>query len=626
MTPDVKDFLKGKDGKISTEHEAILSHCKSLVKRSRCEMSKRYSDWDKQDMVYRGIRCADADDVKAVQQGKPIKMIVPNTFAQVQTFVSFLFLLFTQNRTYLEMVPSGPEDNGTKLSDIETILQHDLRMSNWAGVLYQKLLDTARFGCGITEVNWTREITRAYVPSQSLTNFNGLVNPVREGSQWQEFVKFEGNTVKPVSPYRFFPDTNFPLTEMQRGEFCATEEEFTIGALRTLESAGEVTGVEFIPPLPRNWAKNRGAESRTVIDFSVRSNIDNSSGQSEGVALITKMVVKIVPDQFKTNGDKKLGPETFEVKYIVWIANDSRIIRLEPAYAWHDKFPVTASQFTPDMHHTVNLGLADLVYRLQDLISWLYNSRTTDVRRNMRGRNIINPMLIDMKSYDSEGDIYMRSGANAALLDRAIRPLDVNEVTSSHIQDAQILAQLMEVVTGVNGNAMGQYSAGRRSARQTEVVTAGAAGRMKMHGHLIFNDGIAPLGQMMVGNSRQALPLDKFNLLIGQDAQRNPARYAAFKGTPEEVICSADYFTYDGTMQSEKGYIAQALQELLSQVMANPMAAQMLDLDPRAMLSEIQNLRGAGSLSRFSLQKNVANGAPPLPVPPMPGDPTNVAV
>lgn len=626
MTPNVEKFLRGKDGKISPEHDAILTHCKSLMRRSRCDMAKRYADWDKQDMVYRGIRCVDADDLKAAQQGKPVKMVVPNTFAQVQTFVSFLFLLFTQNKTYLEMVPSGAEDYGNKLTDIETIIQYDLRMSNWVGVLYQKLLDTARFGCGITEVNWTRTITRAYVPGASLNNFNGLINPVRAGSEWQEFVKFEGNTVRPVSPYRFFPDTNFPLTEFQRGEFCATEEEFSIGALRTLEAAGEVTGVDYIPPLPRNWAKLRGAETRTVIDFSVRSNIDNSSGQSEGTALITKMIVKIVPAKFKINGDKPLGPEEFEIKYLVWIANDSRIIRLEPAYAWHDSFPVTASQFTPDMHHTVNLGLADLVYRLQDLISWLYNSRTTDVRRNMRGRNIINPMLIDMKSYDSEGDIYMRSGANGALLDRAIKPLDVNEVTASHIQDAQVLAQLMEVVTGVNGNAMGQYSSGRRSARQTEVVTAGAAGRMKTHGHLIFNDGIAPLGNMMTMNSRQALPEDRFNMVIGADAKANPMRYLDFKGTPEEVICSADYFTYDGTMQSEKGYIAQTYQELFGMVLSNPAAAQMLDIDPRSLLGEIQSLRGSGSLSRFSLQKNVANGAPPLPLPPQPGQPTNVAV
>lgn len=616
MTDDIKSML-GKEN-VTPEHEALLSHCLSLVRRSRCEMAKRYKDWDVQDMVYRGIRCLDRDDIKAAQEGKPVKMITPNTFAQVQTFTSFLFLLFMQNRTYLELLPTGGEDHGTKQSDIESILEYDLRASNWAGVLFQKLLDTSRFGLGVTECSWTRKIIRANVEGPVLTNFDGLVNPVRPESQWQEFVKFEGNQVRPVSPYRFFPDTNFPITEFQRGEFCAAEEEYSISSLRALEAAGEVFGVDNIPPLPKNFAKNRGAESRTVLDFTQRSVIGASSGQSEGTAIVTKMQVRIVPSKFKLDGDKPLGPETFPILYHIWYANDSRIIRAEPAYWWHDKFGWTVSQFTPDMHHTVNLGLADLIYRLQEVISWLYNSRITDVRRNMRGRNIINPLLVDMKSYDSEGDIFMRSGANASLLDRAIRPLDVNEVTASHVQDAQMLMQLMEVVTGVNGNAMGQYSSGRRSAEQTRVVTAGSVGRMKMHGQLIFADGIAPLGEMMVSNSRQSLSMERFNLVIGRDAVANPMRFIDFKGTPEEVICNGDYFTFDSTLQSEKGFIAQALQELFAQVAANPMIAQQLDIDPRTLLNEIQRLRGAGSMTRFSLAQNVAAGAPPLMQPQMP--------
>jgi hypothetical protein len=599
---------------IDQEHTALLEHCKALVKRSRCKMSERYSDWDNQDLVYRGIRCLDKDDVKAAREGKPVKMVVPNTFAQVQTFVSFLFLLFTQNRTYFELVANGTEDHGNKQKDIEAVIEYDLKMSKWVGILYQLLLDTARFGLSVTECSWSRKVVRAYVEQPVVTNFNGLVNPVLPGSEWQDFVKFEGNQVKSVSPYRFFPDTNFPITEFQRGEFCAVEEEFSISQLRELESVGEVAGVELIPPLPRNFAKTRGAETRTVLDFTQKSVYQNSGGQSEGTALVTKMQVRIVPSKFKIDGEKTLGPETFPVLYHIWYANDSRVIRAEPAYWWHDQFGWTVGQFTPDMHHTLNLGLADLVYRLQDVITWLYNSRITDVRRNMRGRNIVNPAMIDMKSYDSEGDIYVRSG-NAGPIERAILPLNVNEVTASHVQDAQVLAQLMEVVTGVNGNAMGQYSQGRRSAEQTRVVTSGAAGRMKMHGSLIFSDALAPLAMMMTSNSRQQLSVERFNLIIGKDAVLDPTRFISFKGTPEEVIVNADYFTFDGTLQSEKGYVANALQELLATAMSNPLVAQQLDLDPRALMREIMFLRGVGSTQRFSLSQNVAAGAPPLPMP-----------
>ena len=127
--------------------------------------------------------------------------------------------------------------------------------------------------------------------------------------------------------------------------------------------------------------------------------------------LVTKVQVWLVPSKYKFGPkQKKLGPEEFPVMYHVWYANDNRVIRVEPAYWWHNEFGWTLAQFTPDMAQTVSMGLADLIYRLQDVMTWLINARVTDVRRNLRGRNIINPAFIDTKTLDGEGDIYMRKG------------------------------------------------------------------------------------------------------------------------------------------------------------------------------------------------------------------------
>src|SRR4029077_1643222 len=117
----------------------------------------------------------------------------------------------------------------------------------------------------------------------------------------------------------------------------------------------------------------------------------------------------------------------------------------------------------------------------------------------------------------------------------------------------------------------------------------------------------------MLSNLRQSLSLESFQGVIGQDPMIEQ-RFQAFKGTPEEVIGEGDYFTFDSTLQSERSFVAQSLQELLIAVINNPQSAQMLDLDPRSMMAEIQYLRGAGNVSRFSLQKQEASGqAPPLP-------------
>jgi hypothetical protein len=628
MTQDVIDELNRESGEISEFHRKLLDHVMELVKMSRSAMSKSYADWDNQQTVYKGERLPDKDDVEQAKRDKPIKMVVPSTFAQVMTFASFLFLLYTQNRSFYELLPTGEEDFGTKYRDSEMLLERDVRANQWNALLFQHLLDTSRFGTGVLEGCWTRKLARIYVPQEpTVLTVGSMTAEVETGSEWREFVKYEGNLVRCVSPYRWFPDTRYPLVDFLKGEFCASEEEYSKTLLQDLEEAGEVAGVEFIQPLPRNLDKSRGGPTRTQSAIMagtsgnniVQTPVGTAGGAMEGTVLVTKVQVWLVPSKFKFGKkDKPLGPEEFPVMYHVWYANDNRLIRVEPTYYWHNEFGYTLAQFTPDMHQTISLGLADLIYRLQDVITWLINARVTDVRRNLRGRHIINPSIIDTKTLDGEGDIYLRKGANPAMMERAIRPLEVNDVTRGHFADADVLSKIMQVVTGVNDNAMGQYNSGRRSASEARVVTAGAAGRMKMHGQLIWETSLGRMGRLMLSNLRQSLSLESFQSVIGQDPGIQE-RYDLWKGTPQDVIGGADYFTFDSTLQSEKGFIAQSLQELLVAVINNPVAAQQLDIDPRAMLAEIQYLRGIGNIGRFSLSKQVASGAqPPLPavVPP----------
>jgi hypothetical protein len=609
MTQDVIDDLN-KDT-LSVFHTEILHHAMSLVKMSRSQMAKNYETWDLHNQVYKGERTIDTDDVKQATKGKPVKMVVPNTFAQVMTFSSFLFLMFNQNRTFFGLEPTGNEDYGTKEQDAELILERDLRHNRWNTLLFQHLLDVGRFGPSILECSWTRKMTRAYVtPEPSVATIHGIDVNVREGSEWQEYVKYEGNLVRAVSPYRWFPDTRFPLVDFQKGEFCGAEEEYSKGFLRDLEKAGEVAGVDKIQPLATDWTKMRGAETRTTMDFNTDWRFLGGPSRSEGTVIVTKVQIWITPSKFTFGpNDKKLGPEEFPILYHLWYANDNRVIRCEPAYWWHNEFGWTLSQFTPDMHQTVNHGLADLIYRLQDVISWHINARITDVRRNMRGRLILDPTGVDTSTVDSDGDIYLRKSAGKSGIDRWIKPLDMVDVTQGHMADAEILGKLMQVVTGVNDNAMGQYNSGRRSAQEARVVTAGAAGRMKLHGHLIWDSGLGPLGRMMLSNSRQSLSQDMFMRVVGKPAsddqqaqQELLARYSAFKGEPEEVICGDDYFTFDSTLASEKGFMAQSLQELLVAIVSSdPMAASRMTqgIDPVKLVEEIQYLRGSGNIKRF---------------------------
>lgn len=628
MTPDIIQELSH-DGEPSPFHKAILQHVKSLVKMSRVSMAKNYRAWDLQDDVYRGLRRPDDKDLRAAAKDEPEKMIVPHTFAQVMTFTSFLFLMFNQNRRFFELSPNGVNNYAKKDQDCETIIQRDLQHNQWNRLLFQHLLDVSRFGPAIIECGWTRRTSNIWVaPEPQVITYQGVTQTIRGDSEWQEFVKYEGNYVRSVSPFKFFPDTRHALCDFQQGEFCAAEEEYSQARLRDLQKSGEVAGVDNIPSLPNNWNIERGGSTRSTITPDDRQQplvgmMGNNSRNNP--VIVTKVQVWIVPSKFKFGPkDKPLGPETFPVLYHVWYANDSRIIRCEPAYWWHNQFGWSVSQFTPDMHQTVNLGLADLIYRLQDVMSWFVNAHISSVRRVMQNRLVVNPEYVETKSLDGEGDIYVRKGMKNAQLDRAVYQLKVQDVTAAHMGDVEMLSKLMEAVTGVNGNAMGQYNSGRRSAQEARQVSSGSAGRMKMHASLIWETGLSPLGQMMLSNSRQSLSQDSFVRVMGlANDPTAPQRFTDFAGTPDEIVGGDSFFTYDSTLSSEKGFIAQSLQSLVEVTLSNPQMAQALDLDPKAMIQEIQYLQGAGPIERFSLSRNIALGItpppPPLPVAPQTG-------
>ena len=604
-------------------HKAILAHVKRLVRLSRSEMSSYYGMWDKQDTVFRGEIAPDFEDKKQAAKGNPTKMVVPNGYAQIMTFVSFMFLMYKQNPRFYTLNATGDEDAGRKREDSETLLERDTRYNSWDNLVFQALLDTGKFGLCVLEDEWTKQTQQAWVvpePQQVVAEGGSTIEMPGVGA-FEEFVKFEGNLVRNVSPYRFFPDTRLPLSQFQQGEFCASEEEYSMGELRQLEKDGMVAGVDHIEPLPRNMIEARGADTRWSLREQGSKKAERFDANNDSaICLVTKVQVRLVPSKFKVKGEKAMGPQDFPILYDVWYANDNRIIRCEPNKNWHGEFRWSIGQFTPDMHHTVNMGLSELISELQSVISWYINSHITSVRRVIANRLIVDPKIIDTKTLDGEGDVYVRKGMSVPL-ERAVGQLRVQDVTGGHMADADILDKVMQAVTGVNGNAMGQYNSGRRSAQESRVVTAGAAGRMKMHGHLLWESLFGRTGKHMHSNLRQSLSVETFAMVVGRyfgaidEMQDLVMRYTTYRGTPAEVICGGDYFLFDSTLASEKGFIAQSLQELLSALMSNPMLPMQWDISVKAIVEEIQRLRGAGNLGQFSLSKRVQAGLEPAPMP-----------
>lgn len=571
-------------------HTNLLTKVRSLVDMSRSQMSTHYCDWDKMQEAYDAKKDLTKQDRKSIGQGNPPKISVPLTYAQINTFVAFMFMMYHQRERFFELeVAGGPEDD--KLREVtEKILQQDLSFNSFSLILYQFLLDVGKFGVGVFKVAW--EVHKdTFLKDGEAESFDGIDHNTPK--RFEEITTFEGNKLYNISPYKFYPDTRLPLTRFQEGEFCASEEEMPRHRLKSLEADGIVAGIDHVNKFSTDSVNKRSEVSRfTSID------IYDAKTQENNVC-VTEVQVRLVPDQYELSDGTKLGNTSKPITFLVWMANDNRIIRLEPLNYYHGKFTYDVGQFSPDSHKQLSKSLTSQINDLQTLTDWFYNSRVEAVHRTLDNQLVVDPSVVDMSTVtNSSRVITLRRGAPKVGIDRFIKPLPVIDATTGHMNDVSVLSGMVETVTGINQTAQGQFHTGRRSATEARGAISGAASRMSLYGKLLWDGAIAPTGKKMVVNSRQAITQSTFELLVGED-QEQLAMYEAYKSNVFNLVRKSDFFVFDGTLPSEKQFAAQSLQELVGIIAGSPELAMSLNLDVNMMIKEIYKLRGLRNLSRF---------------------------
>lgn len=602
MTPDILAELEKEIP--SAEMLGMLRRCRDLVKLSRNEMSKRYEEWDRHDFVYQGYKVADAEDKKSEEKKQPIKMTVPITHSQVQTFVAFAFSVLFQRENFFDLTPYSVES--TRAEKVgEALLQRDLDYNNFYQKTYQFLLDTARFGLGVfknawfEEVQWARETTQ---PKQ--VDFLGVKFSYGGGKQKRvRKVVYQGNKINSVSPYRWFPDPRFPISQFQDGEFVASEDEYAYTALKGLENEGIVAGIDYVHTLQKDPADAASAGRRlNKVEYDTNRRRINEVGAA---ALVTEIQITVVPAKVMIAPDKPLGEEDYPVKYLIWFLNDERIIRFEELDYPSNRYTYTAAEFSPDITHFLNDGLAGTIDVLQDVISWFVNSHITSVRKIIQNRLVVDPEAVEMDDIKNQRTgIRLKKGMNRQGIDAYLKQLDVHDATAGHMEDANTLNGLIQVVTGINDNALGQFNTGRRSATEARNVNAGVAARLKMIVMLIYYGGFEPLGRQMLSNLRHGLTVGTYIKIFGLVQDPNLEQFFEFaKVTSKDLIGEYDFEILDGTLPSEKSYIAQTLQELIAMLLQTPELAVMLGYDVRALISEMLRMRGVRHPEQYQMSE-----------------------
>lgn len=628
MTPKIAKLLGQKVQ--PREISDFCSTLKALIKISRNEMSKYYDQWDYFDQVYRGERKVDVKDLKARSRGEPEKLIIPLSYSQVETFTSFGYATYNQRDNFYDLIASGQEDEQpAKMA--EALLEQNLTYNKFkATKLNQFITDVAKFGIGITKESWSVETT----PSVSQVPDEAAAAEVRPEmaqpavpkmrTQVDYLPKYTGNKIVNISPYRFFPDVRLPLTRWSEGEFVADEVEESKAKMKELERDGKVAGSEHVVRLG-----NEAFDDRRLTFFQRSSDSATSLISNDAYFLLTEVQIRLIPSETEIDKDTFLDSDVdCPMIYIVWILNDDRIVKIEEAGYDHEEFGYNVAQFFDDQNHFINLSLCEVLSALQDTATWFLNSRITSVRKTIFNQLVADPAGIEIDDIIKRSPVIrLKQGKAGSGVDTWIKQLQVNDVTQGHLQDVAALSGLSKEASGINENLLGQFSPGRRSAKEASNVANYAAARLIKIFACIWESALAPMGKKMLSNLRQGLDeptlvrmygtvntqreIQSANVLFQNvppapppqtpGAPQAPAMYQMKPVTKADIVGSYDFNFFNGTLPSQRAAQANVLMEYLQNAMKDPRITMISQLDPQLMLYEALELLGIRNVQRFQL-------------------------
>jgi len=590
-------------------HDKLLQRCKDLVQLSRGLMCQYYDRWDRYDMAYRGESFRDAADIKAGQRKEPEKFVVPITYSQVETFVAFCYQVYTQRPTFFELDGSGGED-AKAAGFAQSVLEYNLEHNNWKGEKLQQFLrNVGRFGLGVIKSGWdvkTQQMEQD-VPMEIPGWPAELPPPTMK--QMVDVPVYQGNVLQVVSPYRFFPDPRLPITRFHEGEFCASEDDYSRITLQTMEKYGAVAGVKHIQKFGNDMLLDGTRRTSWLTDNVSAVTSRASATDDNDFVVVTEIQIELVPKDWMLDDGTKLGESDRSEKYLIWYANDSRIIRITPLGYMHNRFTYDVSQYNNDNLRYLNDGLCGMIEQMQSVHNWLINSHITSVRKVISNMLVVDPKGVEMSDLQNRNPVIrLKPTVQGSGVDRWIRQLNVNDVTQNHVNDASVIEGFAKQTSGISENLLGQYSSGRRSALEARSVNSNAAARLLLVANSIWFTAILPLGRKMLSNCRDGMDVEQLVRIVGMtNVMSNPEGVSQFLTVDKtKLVGNYDFLVFDGTMATARGATAMQLQELLTALIANPQLPLLFNIDPRKLMNEILTLNNIRNVDRFQFDPNQA--------------------
>lgn len=582
------------------KHDRLLAKILDRAQLSASTMLSRHKSWMGIDNMLTAYVAPDDEEqvIKTEDPRKPVSVVIPSSFANLETILTFLMATFLDNPIF-KLQGTGPEDTiGTAL--LEKKIELDSIKAQMALNLYIQWRDSLAYGLGIIYPHWVVEMgmREVQVPTGFFSTFLGAFRTTGSTTEEEEYPIYEGSKLCNISPYQYLPDPNVSPHRVQEGEFVGWVERTNRLALRSLERSHPdmFFNAKYLDHIEGGQSQ---VFSHDGVQADPRARFDTLPYVTNVVDKIC-MCVNLIPKEWGLS--KKDYPE----KWFFAVAADLVILAARPLKLRHGKFPtiVCAPDFTG--YEASPISRMEMLNDLAVTINWIASSRITAVRKSLHDMFVVDPSIIHMpdllRPQPGKYIRLRRSVWGKGAINQAIQQFPVSDVTARHVQDVGFLMEIMQRVSGAMDVVSGimKSSAERTSAAEVQTAKAGALSRLEKIARLIQVMSQQELALQLAFNTQQYMSSESYVRATGRYQEDLMREYGVGPGDPVPVDPSKINVAFDVVpteISMQGAEFASVWMELYRIASGNPELMQRLDMV--RVFKHIARLMGARNINEF---------------------------
>lgn len=594
------------------KHAKVVEFADRCFKASYDVISQRHKGWEKADKMDRSFIDVTETDEKGKKKNPFERQVyIPHSRACKDTIKVYWVSTIAGKRPVIRLHGRGPEDvKPAKLNEI--VLDYQAERQRLLLVIDTFINDILKYGIGSIKDTYGREWGTTF---QTQSRMQYFPYPHETKSRVEKrFIKYEGPIFDNNDPYSYYPDPRYPHSKAGQSQFVGFEYDRSKYYLIRKQREGVYFNIDQlfrINPSGTGTQSGDGSAGKTARN-SIRGvssgGTENNLDQTNPHYNVKELWAEASPK------DLGIGDSTYPRQWVIAVADDKVLIRLEENQYAHGEKPEVRAEFDRDGYSAFNLSYYEGVEGLQDLLNFLYNSHMDNITGYLNNMMVVDPEFINMADLLRPGPRRLVR-LNKSLVDtnfhisQVLHQLQLGDVTKGHIRDASAIMDLMQRQSHTPDALQGMETEIKRTATEIAKVSNAGGNHLSHGAMMIYAQAMVPLAEHAVLNNQKFLSEERYYRIAGDYAReliQGDPRYTGGKGImigPDELQGLFDFPIDDGRLPMRPEENAEIWMRMLETVGKIPPLQQQIEVF--AIFREFVRSMGVKNIDDFRIKANV---------------------